>query len=944
VNDIRRATNPTQVPNQTISSGTWNFSDNNALAASNVVISGSASVTFVAGNCIHLQPGFHATAGTAGTTFHAWVETAPSAVSVSPSYGSGLTQQFTFTGSSPSGYSNLSEIYGLFNTSVSGVNACYIRYNRASNLLYLADNSGGNWLGGFVPGSAGSASNSYCSINGNGSSFSAAGTQLSVTVAVTFQTTFSGVKNEYLNVYDNEGLNSTWQQMGTWTVPSGNQPPQAVSVTPSSGSGLGPQSFQFLYSDGNGYADLASLYGRFNASASDVGACSFRYDRASNYIYLYNDAGTAWLGPVVLGSQLANSQCTLGAGGTTPNGNNLTLNLTITFKTAFAGAKNVYMQAVDAASASSGWQTRGTWTVPSPLTITTASPLPSGTWGVAYSPLTLAATGGTPPYSWSTADPPINGNLLPSGLSLSGGGVLSGTPTRGAQTYGFWIRVTDSLSATATKTFTLAIGPAVQPIYGPSRLEVGLSYMPFDEYDFAHPASSKFPYSCPPGSSIRSCFQTVLAELRAQGVSGVRIFFGLCGSDSTPLVNCGQNWTQVRYKGSLTPPDLTWINRVKDFFGDVRNAGIQNVTLTPAHDGRAPDGYPYWKLRSETRTPISPPEPAEPIHCPDAPDTIYFYSGAPLGYKYVGGNDYYPIGQEDNNAYNCAPINPYFVGWQNQYDLINAVLAAAAEKQLTVSELDFEQELNIMEFPALARFIVDNAHGASGQPNVRDALRYYMGLYGFYGFDPGRVTWAAPWSSSTLAGYNCTSVYAGYARTMGADQIAAAIGGGWIGIPMDRTWGAETGYLSCYGSTSQMFQMPTYGTQPNILDVHLRPCVGGTGTHCVLNDAAAAVQSEARIDFDDIVNYIARFPSTTTVILGETHSNTDNGAFALCEDGTLNAPAETVAGFNQSALAGRSVVFRPWMQLQYPSGDCFKYPGNQRVNFQGNGPYTPTQQ
>jgi hypothetical protein len=215
-----------------------------------------------------------------------------------------------------------------------------------------------------------------------------------------------------------------------------------------------------------------------------------------------------------------------------------------------------------------------------------------------------------------------------------------------------------------------------------------------------------------------------------------------------------------------------------------------------------------------------------------------------------------------------------------------------------------------------------------------------------HGFDPGRVTWSAPWSNSTLAGYNCTSVYAGYARTMGADQIAAAIGGGLIGRPFqpDPERGAATGWLTCSGSTDGMFPMPTYGTQPNILDVHLRPCVADDTTHCVQNDAAAAVQSEARIDFDDIVNYIARFPSTATVMLGETHSNTDNAAGALCEGGTLNAPAETVAGFNLSELKGRSIVFRPWMQLQSGSGDCFKYPGNQRVNFQGGGPYTPTQQ
>ncbi len=187
-----QCSNPTQVPNQTISSGTVNYSDNNALAASNVIINGSASVTFVAGNCIDLQPGFHATAGTAGTTFHAWVETAPTADSVSPSSGSGLSQPFTWKASSPSGYTNLSEVYALFNTSTSGVNACYIRYNRTSNLLYLADNSGSNWSTGIVPGTSGTAGNSQCSIAASGSSVSGSGTQLTLTVSARFRPRFQG--------------------------------------------------------------------------------------------------------------------------------------------------------------------------------------------------------------------------------------------------------------------------------------------------------------------------------------------------------------------------------------------------------------------------------------------------------------------------------------------------------------------------------------------------------------------------------------------------------------------------------------------------------------------------------------------------------------------------------------------------------------------------------
>jgi hypothetical protein len=88
------------------------------------------------------------------------------------------------------------------------------------------------------------------------------------------------------------------------------------------------------------------------------------------------------------------------------------------------------------------------------LTITTASPLPDGTLGLAYSQ-TFAATGGTPPYTnWS-----VVGGALPTGVSLSAGGVLSGTPTASG-TFNFTIRVTDSTPATADKAFVWAVNPA----------------------------------------------------------------------------------------------------------------------------------------------------------------------------------------------------------------------------------------------------------------------------------------------------------------------------------------------------------------------------------------------------------------------------------------------------------------------------------------------------
>ncbi len=62
---------------------------------------------------------------------------------------------------------------------------------------------------------------------------SGSGTQLTLVVSVTFQTSFAGAKNDYLIANDNEGLNSTWQQMGTWTVPA---PQCTYSISPTSRS------------------------------------------------------------------------------------------------------------------------------------------------------------------------------------------------------------------------------------------------------------------------------------------------------------------------------------------------------------------------------------------------------------------------------------------------------------------------------------------------------------------------------------------------------------------------------------------------------------------------------------------------------------------------------------------------------------------------------------
>jgi large repetitive protein len=106
-----------------------------------------------------------------------------------------------------------------------------------------------------------------------------------------------------------------------------------------------------------------------------------------------------------------------------------------------------------------------------PLTISTPSPLPPGTVGVPYS-LQFAATGGAGGYTWR----------IPHGtagsLSLSPGGVLSGTPT-GSGDFSFGVEVTDSASTSLDRPFALHIDPAPLAIVTASPLppgEVGVAY------------------------------------------------------------------------------------------------------------------------------------------------------------------------------------------------------------------------------------------------------------------------------------------------------------------------------------------------------------------------------------------------------------------------------------------------------------------------------------
>lgn len=86
---------------------------------------------------------------------------------------------------------------------------------------------------------------------------------------------------------------------------------------------------------------------------------------------------------------------------------------------------------------------------PSPVAITTVSPLFTGTVGVAYAQ-TFSAAGGTPPYRWT-----LSGNA--GGLTLdASSGTLQGTPANPG-TFSFVVQVTDAAAGSASQAFSVTV-------------------------------------------------------------------------------------------------------------------------------------------------------------------------------------------------------------------------------------------------------------------------------------------------------------------------------------------------------------------------------------------------------------------------------------------------------------------------------------------------------
>ena len=140
--------------------------------------------------------------------------------SLSPSSGNTASQTFTVVYHDNTAATNITNAQLLINKDLDGANACYLGYVRSTNQLYLVNDGGPTGLQPpITPNSGtGTAQNSQCILSGVGTTATASGNDLTLTINLTFKAAFTGAKVVYAAA-QNATSNTDWQARGVWTAP-----------------------------------------------------------------------------------------------------------------------------------------------------------------------------------------------------------------------------------------------------------------------------------------------------------------------------------------------------------------------------------------------------------------------------------------------------------------------------------------------------------------------------------------------------------------------------------------------------------------------------------------------------------------------------------------------------------------------------------------------------
>jgi hypothetical protein len=237
----------------------------------------------------------------------------------------------------------------------------------------------------------------------------------------------------------------------TWSLSSGSLP-AGLGLNSSTGVISGPvsstattQTFTVMVTDSVGGTDTQSLTLTVNSAPSITTTSVPSADKGqSGYsTTLAETGGTSSFTWTMLSGSL-------------PSGLSLSSGGVISGNVGSSATSQTFTVKVTDANGVSDTQSL-TLTVNSAPSITTTS-VPSAVQGQSGYSTTLAETGGTSPFTWT-----VSSGTLPSGLSLSSDGVISGNVSGTATSQTFTVKVTDANGAADTQQLTLTVTAVVTP-------------------------------------------------------------------------------------------------------------------------------------------------------------------------------------------------------------------------------------------------------------------------------------------------------------------------------------------------------------------------------------------------------------------------------------------------------------------------------------------------
>lgn len=256
------------------------------------------------------------------------------------------SHKFVVRAKDDDGAGDIQSVHMIVGNSVADANAvCYVRYE--GSLMHLW--TGSVW-GAVTPGAWGDVRGQHCRLQGAYSSAQTINGELVLTFDIGFNPSYNGPRSVHTYARDMAGRTIGWRKVADLQI---NSAFTSVQLT-GGNSASGPSALvKVKYSDSNGASDIGWGFVIVGDFVQGHDTCYVHYSRyGGNALYLADDTGIHWQGPIVPGTNtsVSNSRCRLAGNQSsiTQLGNNdLEVTFDLAFSGSYAGQRKIFVSSQD---------------------------------------------------------------------------------------------------------------------------------------------------------------------------------------------------------------------------------------------------------------------------------------------------------------------------------------------------------------------------------------------------------------------------------------------------------------------------------------------------------------------------------------------------------------------------------------------------------------------